>query len=39
MKWKHAFEESLGTLRKGIAAYQTGKHLYDIRRVVIPMLL
>ena len=39
MKWKHAFEEGLGTLRKGIAVYQTGKQLYDIGKVVIPMLL
>ena len=39
MKWKHAFEEGLGTLRNGIAVYQTGKQLYGIGRVVISMLL
>ena len=39
MKFKHSLEESLGAVRKGIAIYQTGKQLYDIGRVVIPMLL
>lgn len=39
MKWKHAFEETLGVIRKGVSIYQTGKQVYDIGRVVIPMIL
>ena len=39
MKWEHAFEETLGVMRKGVSIYATGKQVYDIGRVVIPMLL
>ena len=39
MKWKHDFEETLGVIRKGVSIYQTGKQVYDIGRVVIPMIL
>jgi hypothetical protein len=39
MKWEHAFEKKLGAIRKGVSIYATGKQVYDIGRVVIPMLL
>jgi len=39
MKWKHAFEETLGAVRKGVSVYQTANSVYDIGRVVIPMIL
>ena len=39
IKWKHALEEGLGTIKKGLEIYQTGKALFNVGRVVIPMLL
>ena len=39
MKWKHALDEGLGIVKKGIEVYDTGKALYNIGRVVVPMLI
>ena len=39
MKWKHALDEGLGIVKKGIDIYNTGKALYSIGKVVVPMLL
>ena len=29
MKWKHALDEGLGIVKKGIEVYNTGKALYQ----------
>ena len=39
MKFKHALDEGLGIVKKGIEVYNTGKALYNIGRVVVPMLI
>ena len=39
MKWKHAPDEGLGAARKGIEVYHVAKGLYDIGKVVVPMLI
>ena len=38
MKWKHALDEGLGAVRKVIEVYHTGKALWEIGKVVVPML-
>ena len=39
MKWKHALDEGLGAVKKSIEIYQTGKALWEIGKVVVPMLI
>ena len=38
MKWKHALDEGLGAIKKGIEVYHAGKALWEIGKVVVPML-
>ena len=38
MKWKHALDEGLGVVKKGIEFYQRGKALWKIGQAVVPML-
>ena len=39
MKWKHVLDEGLGAVKKGIEVYHTGKALWEIGKVVVPMLI
>ena len=39
MKWKHALDEGLGAVKKTIEVYHTGKALWEIGKVVVPMLI
>ena len=39
MKWKHALDEGLGAIQKGIEVYHTGKALWEIGKVVVSMLI
>ena len=39
MKWKHALDEGLGAVKKGIEVYNTGEAFGNIGKVVVPMLL
>ena len=39
MKWKHALDEGLGAVKKGIEVYHTGKALWEIGKIVVPMLI
>ena len=39
MKWKHALDEGLGAVKKGIEVYHTGRALWEIGKVVVPMLI
>ena len=39
MHFKRALDEGLGAVKKGIEAYHTGKALWEIGKVVVPMLI
>ena len=39
MKWKHALNEAHGYIQKGLQVYATGNQLYDVGKVMIPMLI
>ena len=39
MMWIDAIDDGLGVVRKAIEVYHTGKALWEIGKVVVPMLI
>ena len=39
MKWKHALDEGLGAIKKDIKVYYTGKALWEMGKVLVPMVI
>ena len=39
MKWKHALDEGLGAVKKGIEVYHTGKALWEVGKMIVPLLI
>ena len=39
MEWKHALDEGLGAAKKSIEICHTAKALWEIGKVVVPMLI
>ena len=39
MKFKHALDEGLGIVKKGIEVYNTAKAFGNIGKIIVPMLI